>query len=353
MNMSLIRLPWWIYAVVGLWRRKKGRYDKKTLASFFLAWRKQPSAVNLMAYLGFRRDLGLTAPMRLLRGCVGHIPGRAVSMSADHSLQRRAYNGLYESGGARQLDPISVDVLKNFSECSPAIAAVLKKRDETISAKESVLSVLQSQQNAWRDMFSGYLEENRNNICVVGNAATVESSEIGHVVDSYGVVFRFNHFSASNSSVNLQTIEQLDIGSRLDVWVCAPNLQPPYPIELDSVEWVVISGPDVRYQLADWSNIIPLLNAGKRVLTVPLHIWRSLVHELEAPPSAGLVCLAWLIEILGTPVGIKAAGFQREEVSEKRYHFALRQHKPSPRHNWAGERVLLCRWEKEGLVFLD
>ncbi|RLJ21403.1 hypothetical protein DJ030_04605 [bacterium endosymbiont of Escarpia laminata] len=232
----------------------------------------------------------------------------------------------------------------------------MAQRRELISSEAKALATLQNKQEVWRDEFSAYLSANRDSICVFGNAATVANSAIGHSIDTYSVVFRFNRFSTetgSERSDGKPTLQLQEIGRRLDVWVCAPNLQAPYPPVVDTVEWVVIVGPDVRYHLADWGNIVSLLDADKKVLTVPLSIWRILVRELKAPPSAGVLCLAWLIEMLGAPEGLKAAGFQRQSVPGMRYHYALHRHKPSRRHNWEGERALLRHWEVQGLQFLD
>ncbi|MBL3600405.1 MAG: hypothetical protein JMN25_11120 [gamma proteobacterium endosymbiont of Lamellibrachia anaximandri] len=347
---ALSWVPWWLSAAIGRWRRKKGEYDKTTLACFYSAWRRRPSLTNLIAYLRFRRDLGLTAPTRLLK------PLLASFVSFNPVTQRRVFNWILEGRGEVQLDEFPSSTLRDLAESSPPAAAEMAQRRELISSEAKALATLQNMQEVWRDEFTAYLSANRDSICVVGNAATIVNNAIGRTIDTSSVVFRFNRFSietAQEASDGKLTTQLQEVGRRLDVWFFAPNIQTPYPPAVEAVEWVVLAGPDARYHLADWGNIISLLGAHKKVLTVPLSIWRKLVRDLKAPPSAGILCLAWVIEMLGTPEGLKAAGFQRKSVPGMRYHFALHRHKPSRRHNWEGERMLLRRWERQGLQFLD
>ncbi|QYZ67204.1 MAG: hypothetical protein HPY30_15175 [Gammaproteobacteria bacterium (ex Lamellibrachia satsuma)] len=277
-------------------------------------------------------------------------------MSFNPVTQRRVFNWLWEGHSEAPLDKFPSDTLRDLAESSPQVAVVMAQRGEPISSEANALAILQNKQAVWRDEFTAYLSANRDGICVVGNAATLANSTIGRTIDTSSVVFRFNLFStetACEASDGKLSTQMQEVGSRLDVWVCAPNLQTPYPPAVEEVEWVVIVGPDARYHLADWGNIVSLLDADKKVLTLPLSIWRMLVRELKAPPSAGVLCLAWVIEMLGAPEGLMAAGFQRQSVPGMRYHYALHRHKPGRRHNWEGERALLHRWKMQGLQFLD
>jgi hypothetical protein len=227
---------------------------------------------------------------------------------------------------------------------------LLEQRGVTLSGEAEALAQLQAQQDNWRAEFAHLLNAHRESICVVGNAGALQGAGCGAAIDRSDLVVRFNRFATREKP--LKTSAE-DVGQKLGVWICAPGLEPPYPEEVENVEWIILTGPDMRYQLSQWHHIVPLIKEGKKVLTVPLGIWRVLVKELEAPPSAGVLCLAWFIEMLGTAEGIQAAGFQRTEQAEKSYHFALPRHKAVKRHNWAGERRLLAKWESDGLGFLD
>ncbi len=172
---------------------------------------------------------------------------------------------------------------------------------------------------------------------------------MGEKIDAHDIVVRFNHYRSATSRLE-------DTGRRIDVWVRAPNLNIIDLAENPMADWIVLSGPDIRYKLANWEPLKPHLEAGRQILTVPLDIWRTLVNELQAPPSAGMLLLAWAIRLTGSPAGITVAGFQsaiNPVLIRQAYHQALPQQRPGRRHNWAGERKLLNRWQSAGLTLLD
>jgi hypothetical protein len=348
--MTIFEVLWFIDAAYALWRRRQGQYDKTTLACYYAAWRKRPSVANFLAYMRFRRDLGMIVPPRLIKRLVPTLS------SQNARTQRAVCNWLWESNQREDIDRFPLVLLSKLADNSPPTAAALSQRKKTLNERQDALALLQNRQEQWRQAFLCYLKDNVGNICVVGNAATLLKRGIGNKIDSHAVVFRFNHYTtASHSSRarNQQTQNMRDIGKRLNVWVLAPNLRKPYSAGVEVAKWVILTGPDMRYQLADWNSIVPLLTTKKRVLTVPLKIWQTLVQELKAPPSAGVLCLAWIIDMLESPKGLVAAGFQRQGMKTPRYHYALLRHKGSRRHNWQEERALLDRWQAQGLQFLD
>ena len=142
-----------------------------------------------------------------------------------------------------------------------------------------------------------------------------------------------------------------DIGDRIDVWVRAPDLSGFAP---SPPPWVILGGPDPLFQLSEWDAISSLHAQGAKVLTVPLATWQRAVETLGAPPSAGVMLLAWIGEILGGHDDVSAAGFQvrADDVEPGAYHQALRKHIASSRHRWPVERRLLARWQAQGLTLL-
>ncbi len=172
---------------------------------------------------------------------------------------------------------------------------------------------------------------------------------MGEKIDAHEIVVRFNRYRSDRSRPE-------DTGQRTDVWVRAPDLRHADSPDNPAAEWIVLSGPDIRYQLADWTPLVPHIEAGRRMLTVPLVTWHALVKELHAPPSAGILLLAWIIELTGSTAGITAVGFQSADSPigvRQPYHHALPRQRPGHRHNWAGERALLSRWMAQGLVLSD
>jgi hypothetical protein len=192
------------------------------------------------------------------------------------------------------------------------------------------------QQAVWRDAFRAAVQA-APSVCVVGNAAALTGSGLGAEIDRAGLVVRFNHWRGYAS-------DPRDLGTRISAWVSAPGFGSPGP---EPVDWIVVSGPDACYHLRDWSVFRQRLEAGAPVLTVPLPAWRSLVRSLEAPPSAGVLMLAWLRELRGGWSGLMAAGIGHG--GSVRYHHADRRAGASPRHAWAKEAALVQAWAAQGL----
>jgi len=332
---------------IGKWRRRQGKYDKTTLGCLRKAWRKQPSLKYLLGYLAFRRDLGYLPSPPLLHALTEHI----------HKLPRRyvhqAVNLLCECGMESSIhlfmDP---ETLLNLAERSPPAADLVRQNGQATVNTIDVLAELQANQDEMRQQFADFLSRNRGSVCIVGNAAGLSGAGMGEKIDAHDIVVRFNHYRSGTSRLE-------DTGGRIDVWVRAPNLNTADLAEdlaeNPTADWIVLSGPDIRYQLANWEPLRQQLEAGRKILTVPLDIWRALVNELQAPPSAGILLLAWVIRLMGNPGGITATGFQsavNPASVRQAYHQALPHHRPGHRHDWTGERELLNRWQSAGLILL-
>ena len=289
-------------------RRAKGFYDRRTLALFRRAWLRARSASALMDYLLFRRDLGFALAPRWLAPLRERLPGL-------RGRYRRLALGLMAEIGA---DPAGGN---DFSE-DPGVIGLHALQDQL------------------RDAFAAVLRRQREDgICVVGNAGSLVGLRLGATIDQHGLVVRFNRFRGADS-------EPADIGSRLDVWVVAPDFEGPPP---QGVRWIVVSGPEMRFRRHNWESLRPALDAGAVLLTVPLAPWRGLVATLQAPPSAGLLFLAWLRSLLGSWDGVRAVGFGAGATPGAVYHHADPRHKAVGRHQWAGERLVLQAWHDEGL----
>lgn len=302
------RLPTLALAFVARRRRAKGYYDGRTLALFRCVWLRTCSVSALLDYVLFRRDLGFPLADRwvvALSTGLKHLSARR---------QRLASALLAEVGASAGSDWVKL-----------------------LAANRTALH---EQQEAWREAFAQWiLQQAEVGICVVGNAGAMRGSGLGQVIDQHGLVVRFNRFRGAESDV-------ADIGERLDVWVVAPGYTGAPP---PAVRWIVVSGPDMRFRRQNWDSLGPALDAGVAVLTTPLPLWRELVAQLQAPPSAGLLFLAWLRALLGSWDGVIAVGFGVSASSNAPYHHAVRRHRAVARHNWPEERALLQHWHSEGL----
>ena len=327
-----------IWLMLGRYCRKRGHYNNNTLSFFYRAYKLNENVSVLLAYLRFRRDLGYPLTRRF-----------ATQLLADfHKLsgrqRRQAANLLIESGFKSQLtSSVGIIILAPFVAQSPPIAALAVDEHLDITSSR-VLSSLYHKRLTWRNDFAGYLRQRTDTACVVGNAGSIIGANNGKQIDSHGVVIRFNHYSSAFSNTE-------DIGKKVTVWSCAPNCTKLFADKDSTLDWSILSGPDVYYQMTEWRHVALFVNRGGKVLTVPLPVWRSLVRALHAPPSAGVLLLSWIIDMRGGAEGLAIAGFDLD-TSSKQYHQALPKHKVVHRHNWEGEREILRQWKTQGLVVL-
>ena len=332
----------WQSSELALWRAKRhrraGRYDTATLELYRQAWALSPSPHRLLAYLGFRRDLG-----HRISVSEGQELANALSAFSGADEHKSANLLIEVGGGAKVQACMAPGKLAALASASPAIAH-LHDEPEATAAKH--LARLCREQETWRDEFTSVLRSTAGSICVVGNAANLIDSGLGTKIDGHETVVRFNQYLSEST-------EGSDIGEQTSAWVRAPNLRET-KLRAQHPHWIVLSGADPIYQLRDWSTIVPLLQRGTQVITIPLEIWQQLVRELRAPPSAGVLFLAWAIKICGDPAAISVAGFQLQGPARnnEQYHHALRHHKGSTRHHWPAERAILRRWHAQGLHVL-
>lgn len=320
----------------GLWaarQRSLGRYTRATLAAYLAAWRQQPTPARLLAWLAFRRDMGLPVPARF-------VPALRDGLARLEAPRRRAALGLLAEARPESVGQVKPHWLADAAPHVPPVAANV--------LPASPLARVARLQADWRHAFAAEVARaaNGRSVQVVGNAAGLRGQSLGAAIDAADLVVRFNQFANGPQWA-------ADVGQRTDVWVVSPGYDGPTPA---AVRWVVVSGPDMLFRLQDWRCLGPLLRQGTPVLTVPLPQWRACVATLQAPPSAGVLMLQWL-RSLNTGrgwAGIRAAGMGFGAGPRQRpYHLALPQQKPGHRHAWPAEAAWLARWQAEGLRRLD
>jgi hypothetical protein len=268
-------------------RRALGQYTRETLSLYHRSWRLSRTPEAWLQLCLFRHELGY------------HLP-------PDWSC--RLGN---ESGKLRTSDRQKADAL--CCQKQRALHATTQKR------------------------FCQWIRaEHREHVAVVGNGAGLLGKKQSRSIESADCIIRFNHWQAP----------AVDVGRRTDVWVRSPidmrdsRSPAPYP----PPSWVAVSGPEMICRHPDWQAWA--LENVSTLLAVPLNVWRSLVRELMAPPSAGVLTLGWLRSIRGHWHGITAYGIG---YSGGQYHAAKARHRPSHRHHWARELTILERWSAEGL----
>ncbi len=318
------------------WRRDRGRYGAPTLAGYWAAWQASGSPQALLRLAAFRRDLGRPLPRRWV------VPLYAACPTLTPNSRRLALGLLAEADPAR-LAGLPAECLAEAAAAIPALAALAPAAGQ--DAATARLATLQAQQPRWRADFAAWAAARRDagGLCVVGNAATLRGRGLGHAIDAHAAVLRFNAFRGGDTAA-------ADIGKRVDVWVTKGDYRGERPV---GPAWAVLSGPDPRYRAVDVTTLALLAADDTPVLTVPLAVWRALVRELDAPPTAGLLTLTWLRTLLASWDGIRCAGIGSGLAGDGRYHAAIAGKPPGRRHAWAREQALVERWRNEGLQCLD
>lgn len=322
--------PGFLSRWLGLHRRRKGFYDRATLACFAASWANSASPTDLLRYALFRRDLGKPLPRRWGGALVSALPLLSAS-------ERRLALGLLAESAPERLAVVERALLLDGASL-PAIASRVFNADKDFGD----LARVDTCQLAWRAAFADCFRAalSSGGVAVVGNAATLIGLGGGAQIDRHGMVVRFNHFMGGDVPTG-------DVGIKTDVWVLSPGYEGPVP---EQVAWVVMSGPDMRFRLSDWHNVLPLVRQGVPVLTIPLAVWQQVTRFLQAPPSAGVLLLAYLNSLSGGRwQGMSVAGIGTGMAGSGRYHASLPRHMASSRHAWEKEAKLVRTWRQQGL----
>ena len=314
-------LPAWGLGWLAAWRRRQGCYDQATLALLSVAARRSGSDVALLRLALFRRDLGRVLPGRWVPRLLRSLPGLPLRW-------RRRALGLLAEVDPGQLAGLDRHWLADAAAAQPGVAQALAP---------SPLDDADRQRLAFADWLRR--RGAAGGIAVVGNAAGLAGTGLGARIDGHGAVIRFNRWHGADTVT-------ADIGQRIDVWVVSPELDVTVPAGLS---WAIVSGPDPRFLMRRWTLARRLHDAGVAVLTVPLPVWRTLVARLDAPPTAGVLTLAWLHTLLGSWQGVSVAGIGWGTAPDGRHHLVDAGSRIGRRHRWSEEGATLAAWRDEGL----
>lgn len=338
-----------LYRLFGMgwrWRaryaRAKGHYNRQTRKYFWRAWHYSKRPDDALAYALFKRDLGENSPLYLWR--------ELRQSKQTLRVSRRFLADAVVLASSGQCSHATVPAIKALEHLQLPAALYGYQRYLGLSPQQTKLLKVFQNQSAWRQQLADALKKQTHHgkgICVVGNAAGLAHSHLGQMIDQYAMVVRFNRFSSENTRTD-------DMGNQLDTWVLTPNFVVNTATQSIKPKWVILTGPAMEYRLLNWSGLMPLVVSDTPIITIPLSVWRKLVRDLEAPPSAGLVLLYFFYELLGSWQGISVAGFgalipQTTQNRETAYHHTNTQHPAATRHNWQREALVLQQWLTQGL----
>jgi len=317
--------------------RGQGEYNSKTLKLFFKAWYLTNNQNYLIEYIKFRRDLGQPISFQLAQKILKHW--------GELSPKNQALiSALLLEANDKSSQKLALETLK-FKQRDLFIPAALAfQAAETLTHQQQLLLSIYTEQAGWRAALAQVLQSFAGGagISIIGNAGLMLGSSLGAKIDSAGFVVRFNAFAAAPHL-------QKDLGSAYHAWCVTPSFKAECTSNLS---WLLVAGPEMQYRLADWSYFLPFREKNIPIITLPLDVWRGLVKELQAPPSAGICLLAFFYALLGSWTGISVAGFGALSDKITDYHYMNPRNKASQRHNWFGEERLIKRWLVEGLTSL-
>lgn len=301
--------------------RDNGDYTSSTLKLFSDAWEESRTLQAYCEFLCFQRVLGKP------------ITSDQYNHLVDYFFKSKKRPYVYEFSLKRRLQNLCLEyeALNNINKH----CALTNNRPSAgvfpFSRQKKCIAKIRENQNEWREQWiQSLLNDAHNGIAVVGNSATLLEKEKGKEIDSAGAVIRFNRPSEKASA-------KIHLGSHTHTRVLSPSYKGIIP----PTDWIVISGPDMQYQLQNWSHIAPIVENNTPVITIPISFWRDLVEILHAPPSAGLLMLHYLRNHSELRPSLNAYGFGYDKNEKQEYHAIDTNHVPNNRHNWVKEAELL------------
>lgn len=289
------------HAVEGL---KRGQLNTATLW-FFRCWAMvDKSPVAYLQYLICRRQLGYPlTPMR--------------RRQVERFLKQPAWWLFIK--GIRRHQLRQLHNLVNEARCG----------NQVRGPQAAMVKRWLTQQDVWNQHLQQSLQSAQR-IHIVGNSPVLKGKNQGRDIDSADLVIRFNHFTS------IHTRHQ-DIGQKLNIWVTAPAYNGPRPAQPD---FVITTGANMLYWQQRFDHLAEYDQKQTPVLDIPLAVWRRLVRQLAAPPSAGILTIAYLLELQkehAYTFAVKAFGFGYQPQKSTSYHLAKPNHPAVQRHNWQAE----------------
>ena len=168
-----------------------------------------------------------------------------------------------------------------------------------------------------------------HSIAIVGNSPIALDQGAGEEIDQHDTVIRFNHASVENRF-------HADYGTKTHIHVISPayrfGANPPL------CHTVAVSGVQPFHRPGKfWQHLA--LQPDNHYLTFDPFVWYGLVTQLEAPPSAGLLCASQCAQLRLQGVSVNLFGFGQSDQANNHYSD---RHRKSERHDWAAEQVVLA-----------
>lgn len=183
--------------------------------------------------------------------------------------------------------------------------------------------------------FARLVSENRGSICVVGNSPCDLGRGLGKTIDGHAVVIRFNNFSTAPEYSQ-------DYGTKTDVWCRSPSyrhinrrsgFKPALTLAVAPLQWRIENGQDMPIEYMSRNDPLDV---------APVELIVATAVRCGAPPSSGILTLAWVESILGGLDGVSSCGFElTDQQNGLNHYFRNPERNKAPPHDWNKEREVL------------
>ncbi|MEM7776945.1 MAG: glycosyltransferase family 29 protein [Pseudomonadota bacterium] len=180
--------------------------------------------------------------------------------------------------------------------------------------------------------FAKLIRENSGSICVVGNSPCDVGRGLGKAIDSHALVIRFNNFSTAREFSN-------DYGTKCDVWCRSPFYQRVVRRQ-EFRPHLTITGSPIQWRKEDGQDMaIEYMGRDEALDVAPVSVVSTAAVRCGAPPSSGIVTLAWIESVLGSLDGVSVCGFAlTDQAGGTKHYFKTPPRMNKPSHDWTGER---------------
>ena len=141
-----------------------------------------------------------------------------------------------------------------------------------------------------QENFEKLLSDNKNKICVVGNAPTEINTFHGNIIDNFPIVVRFNNYSLEYPK---------DYGKKVTIHVRVANNE----IQIKNINkhyFTVFTKNNFLYLGPEqYFYSLPFFMSERNFTFIPNSIFAELIQKLSRLPSSGLLFLYYLYKING------------------------------------------------------
>lgn len=176
------------------------------------------------------------------------------------------------------------------------------------------------------------MSQYKHNFHIVGNSPVSRGAKRGKLINSTGLVFRFNNYDTS-------LMRRSDVGFKTDVWVKSPSFDEVSRKDLFNYKAVILTGTNhLDRSPSAYDFFKPFVSAeGLIVGTVPSDLYSNLCSATKAPPSGGVQMMCWLKEVTGKIDPANVSGFSFTELDATKSPEGKVGDKEKYLHNWAIE----------------